>query len=330
LKILYAIQGTGNGHMSRAQVFIPLLKQYGNVDILISSHDHDITLSHPVKFRINGLGFTFGKNGGINYWKSFWRFKLIRFFIDMYQFPLNDYDVVINDFEPLTAWLCKLKKKKIVSLSHHSSYQSKLAPRPQKTNWFNEKVLKYHSPCNAYYSFHFKSYDANIYTPIIRDEITNANIKNNGNILVYLPSYSSENLIPLFEKIQNKRFDIFCKHTSKNYTVKNINVHCISEKEYMNKLLNCEGVICNAGFETPAEAIYLGKKLLCVPMKGQYEQQCNAAALKQLGVLIVDKVDSNFDGIVKNWLLNSNIVQEKYPNQNQEIIDKVIAEFKLK
>jgi hypothetical protein len=89
--------------MSRAQVFIPLLKQYGDVDILISSHDHNITLSHPVKYKLNGLGFTFGKNGGINYWKSFWRFKLIRFFIDMYQFPLNDYDVVINDFEPLNG-----------------------------------------------------------------------------------------------------------------------------------------------------------------------------------------------------------------------------------
>jgi UDP-N-acetylglucosamine:LPS N-acetylglucosamine transferase len=78
LKILYAIQGTGNGHMSRAQVFIPILSKYGDVDVLISSKDHDIKINHPIKYHINGLGFTFGKNGGIDYWQSFFKFKIIR------------------------------------------------------------------------------------------------------------------------------------------------------------------------------------------------------------------------------------------------------------
>ena len=36
MKILYAIQGTGNGHVSRAREIIPFLRKYGNVDILIS------------------------------------------------------------------------------------------------------------------------------------------------------------------------------------------------------------------------------------------------------------------------------------------------------
>jgi hypothetical protein len=35
-------------------------------------------------------------------------------------------------------------------------------------------------------------------------------------------------------------------------------------------------------FETPAEALFLGKKLLVIPMTGQYEQECNAAALAAL------------------------------------------------
>jgi uncharacterized protein (TIGR00661 family) len=109
-----------------------------------------------------------------------------------------------------------------------------------------------------------------------------------------------------------------------------VNVHCISENEYIKKLLNCEGVICNAGFETPAEAIYLGKKFLCIPMKGQYEQRCNAAALKQMGVIVIYKIDSNFNQIISDWITNSKIVHIKYPNQNQEIIEKVISEFDLK
>ena len=36
MKVLYAFQGTGNGHIARAQEIIPILKKYAEVDILIS------------------------------------------------------------------------------------------------------------------------------------------------------------------------------------------------------------------------------------------------------------------------------------------------------
>lgn len=52
-------------------------------------------------------------------------------------------------------------------------------------------------------------------------------------------------------------------------------------------------MLCGAGFETPAEVLHLNKKLLVVPMKSQYEQHCNAAALKKLGVPVLKKVKKN-------------------------------------
>ena len=324
MKILYALQGTGNGHLARANIFIPILKKYGDVDVLISSKDHDIVLNTEVKFKINGLGFTFGKNGGINYWQSFKNFKLIAFFRDMLRFPINDYDVVINDFEPLTAWLCKFKKKKIIALSHHSSYLSNKVPRPQKTDWFTEKVLKYHSPCNHYFSFHFKGYDANIYTPIIKPEIRNGTVTNNQSVTVYLPSYHHQILVPYFLQIPEITFNIFCKHSNKSYCKNNVNIFTINENIFTTAMLNCQGVICNSGFETPAEAIFLGKKLLCIPMKGQYEQQCNAAALKLLGVTVIDEIGNNFVLQIKDWLNNSVAIQINYPDIAEEIIKKLM------
>jgi len=39
--------------------------------------------------------------------------------------------------------------------------------------------------------------------------------------------------------------------------------------------------------ETPAEALFFKKKLMVIPMKGQYEQLYNAECLKQLGVPII-------------------------------------------
>ena len=70
MKILFGIQGTGNGHLSRAKEIIPLLMQYGEVDLLISGTDTEINLPYPVKYRKHGIGFIFGKRGGIDFGKQ--------------------------------------------------------------------------------------------------------------------------------------------------------------------------------------------------------------------------------------------------------------------
>ena len=44
MKILYAIQGTGNGHVSRAYEVVPELQKYGKVDLLLSGNQCDIEL----------------------------------------------------------------------------------------------------------------------------------------------------------------------------------------------------------------------------------------------------------------------------------------------
>ena len=71
MKILYAIQGTGNGHISRARDIVPILQKKGDVDILISGIQADVSLPYPVKYTFKGLSFIFGKNGGIDLIKTY-------------------------------------------------------------------------------------------------------------------------------------------------------------------------------------------------------------------------------------------------------------------
>jgi predicted glycosyltransferase len=66
MKILYAMQGTGNGHLSRARDIIPILQKNNEVDLLISGTQADVVLPYPVKYKFKGLGFIFGDNGGID------------------------------------------------------------------------------------------------------------------------------------------------------------------------------------------------------------------------------------------------------------------------
>jgi len=71
VKILYAIQGTGNGHLSRAEDVIPALREYGELDLFVSGAQADIKLSYPIKYTSKGLSFYFGKRGGIDFLKTF-------------------------------------------------------------------------------------------------------------------------------------------------------------------------------------------------------------------------------------------------------------------
>ena len=71
MKIFYAIQGTGNGHLTVAMEVLPYLQKRGEVHILISGSDVDVDLPYEVKHRLHGLGFIFGKKRGIDYLETY-------------------------------------------------------------------------------------------------------------------------------------------------------------------------------------------------------------------------------------------------------------------
>ena len=79
MRILYGIQGTGNGHLSRAIELIPHFQKVAEVDILISGLHHDLEFKHSIKYKKQGLGFFFGKNGGIDFLKTIRKFNIYRF-----------------------------------------------------------------------------------------------------------------------------------------------------------------------------------------------------------------------------------------------------------
>src|ERR1700742_4411936 len=170
LKILYAIEGTGNGHISRAREIVPLLQQYGELDLLVSGTEAEVTLAQPLKYRFHGFSFVFGTKGGVDKWSTFKIMDLPQLWRDMRSLKVKQYDLIINDFEPVSAWACKLQNKKSVSLSHQCAFVSRKTPRPKRWN-YGEWLLKYYSPTSHHVGFHFERYDNFIHTPVIRSGI---------------------------------------------------------------------------------------------------------------------------------------------------------------
>ena len=146
MKILYAIQGTGNGHLSRAREIIPLLKQKGELDLLISGTQSDVELPYTIKYRFKGLCFVFGKKGGIDVMATYRKGNLKRLFEEIRSLPVENYDLVISDFEPVSAWACKRKHKHCVGLSHQAAVIHKNAPKPSKKDLIGKAILLHYAP----------------------------------------------------------------------------------------------------------------------------------------------------------------------------------------
>lgn len=324
MRILYGIQGTGNGHISRAKDIIKELTKHSKVDVLVSGSEHEVNPDFEVKYRTKGFGFVFGRRGGIDYWESIKRIKPVGLLKDALKIPVNEYDLVISDFEPITAWCARARGVRSVALSHQASFISPKTPRPRKRSLFAELILKWYAPCSVPIGFHFESYDSFIYTPVIRDEVRKAKIEARGHYTVYLPFFDEMYLTNLLKRIDVK-WEVFSKHyKGAPYTIGNITVFPVAGDEFIRSISTSEGVLCGAGFETPAEALYLGKKLLVIPMKGQYEQSCNAEALRRMGVGVVEKIGPEFEKILSDWIESPVRIKVDYEYMLPQVVEQLI------
>lgn len=324
MNILYAIQGTGNGHLSRASDVGPALEKHGKVDYFVSGAQAEINLSAPIKYKSKGLSFYFGKKGGIDYYKTYRLNSSVRLYNEIKTFPVDEYDLIINDFEPITAWASKIKGKKCVALSHQSALLSKACPKPRSADLIGQTILKKYAPATDHYGFHFSAFDENVYTPVVRKLIRDTEIRNLGHYTVYLPAYSDEKIISILSQITDVQWQVFSKHSSKRYEFQNIVINPIDNDQFIRSFSSCSGVLCGAGFEMPSEALYMGKKLLVVPMKNQYEQQCNASALDEMGVPVLKKLGKKSIEKIRKWVGQQETIQVDYPDKTQEIVDLII------
>src|SRR5690606_4726824 len=127
------------------------------------------------------------------------------------------------DFEPVTAWACRLRGIPCVGLSHQSAFLSPKTPRPSRflPHWA-ELLFRYYAPVTHAVSFHFKPYDEFIHPPVIRREIRELTPTNEGHYTVYLPAHDDRLLVGLLRKVSDVKWEIFSKHSRKAYSAGNI------------------------------------------------------------------------------------------------------------
>lgn len=324
MKVLYAIQGTGNGHLSRAMDIVPCLQKRAAVDVLVSGIQADLQLPFDVKYRRHGLSFIFGRSGGVDLWRTFMSSTVRRLVKEINSLPVDEYDLVINDFEPISAWACQIKEKFCVGLSHQSAALDPHSPKPKETDMMGKFIMKNYAPTNLNYGFHFKRYHDRIYTPVIRKQVRELDVTDGSHYTVYLPAYDDARLLKRLLHFSDVEWQVFSKHNKTPFSVGNVQVKPIDNEAFVKSMASSAGVLCGAGFETPAEALFLNKKLLVVPMKNQYEQHLNAAALEEMGVSVIKNLKPKNELAIETWLNSKNTISVRYPDTTQEIVDHVL------
>lgn len=318
MKILYGVQGTGNGHISRASAMANAFKAYPNIEVtwLLSGRKKSQGCGEITHF-IWRRGLTFiAKKGKISMLGTLLKNNIFRYFYDAAQLDLSQYDLIISDFEPVVTLAARLKGKPILGIGHQYAFNYNI---PKKgAGLINDFLMKSFAPATTSVGLHWNHYNTpilppiiNLHTPSVLPEVIN------NKVIVYLPFESTQVIKHVLKNRSHYEFYIYHPEL-KNSDHTNFHFREISQTGFKHDLLTAKKVIANSGFELISECLQLGKEILAKPLQGQMEQHSNAKALKELEYATIME-DLNEESI-KVWLTkNGKNVKVTFPNVSEAL-----------
>jgi len=311
MKVLYGVQGTGNGHISRARAVNKYLREFGvEVDYIFSGRPREKYFDMQ-EFRdwrcYTGLTFVH-ESGELKIGKTLKNASLRQLWRDINTIELDGYDLIITDFEPITAWAARRRGKTCIGLGHQYAFNHGVPRRGE--DFAGKKIMQWFAPASESLGLHWHHFNQPILPPIVDMEHVEKPSEPKK-ILVYLGFETRDDVIALLKPFTDYTFYYYGAF-EKEERLGHIMLKPLSREGFKYDLATTSGVICNAGFELSSEAIQLGKKLLVKPLMGQMEQLSNACAMEELGLaMTMDALDQK---ITADWLENFDAKQVHYPN----------------
>lgn len=316
-KVLYGVQGTGNGHISRAAAMNKALSRLGGYDVtwVMSGRPQQKLMCCESYQWYRGMTFA-ASNGKIQLFSTLTGINLPQFFRDIREISLDDYELIITDFEPVIAWSAKKQGRKTLGIGHQYAFYY---PMPVVgKNLIPKLAMKYLAPADIKIGLHWHHFDQPVLPPIVDMHSVSLDQQQVADkVLVYLPFENQDELIKMLSGISGWNFYIYCAGMEK-FNLGNIHTRAISKTGFKNDLVTASALITNSGFELISESLTLGKKILTKPLYGQVEQLCNAKALSELGyATVINKLNAK---TVLNWLESTTAVYRvNYPDVSMAI-----------
>jgi uncharacterized protein (TIGR00661 family) len=275
VKILYGVQATGNGHITRARAMNQAFKNNKlEVDFMFSGRKQE-DLFDMEEFGnyacYQGLTFI-TKSGSIAPIATLKKSNIRQLYRDIRALDLSQYDLILTDFEPISAWSARAQRKNSVAIGHQYAFGHKIPKAGD--NFLTRLFMQYFAPAKVELGLHWHHFGQSILPPIAQTHSKPLKVINNK-IVVYLGFESPEDIIHLIAPFSDYIFYVYGNFgediINSSSDLPHIKFCRLSRETFKEDLASCNGVISNAGFELSSEAIHLGKKILVKPLAGQIE-----------------------------------------------------------
>lgn len=314
-KILYGISGIGFGHTYRQLPIIEHFSRFAEMVIFAYGASYDFYAArfknyHNVKvLRVavpffvgnqSGLDFSSTASSPLNRGQDFFAVNCAAF----YQADeiLGKPDLVISDYEPMSAQYAYRKNAPLATFDQQSKYLYGDFPATLHGYTFQDEIERLH--------MFFPRADARIacsffrvpkktegdkvllFPPIIREDVLKigrGKQKRGDSILVYISSarefvQSPAVLGKIFAAQKNTHFHIFMRPADaailRKMHLPEISVYDHGDKRFNEILKICAGIVATAGHSLLSEAMYLGIPVYAIPVS-PYEQHMNARVINE-------------------------------------------------
>ncbi len=319
MRILYGVQTTGNGHISRSREIVRYLKASGHdVHVILSGRKvgelSEMELFEPYDV-FRGLTIH-ASHGRIKYLETAADLDLLTFYRDIHRYDAAGFDLVITDFEPISARIARRCRIPSIGMGHQYAFCYDIPMDGQNilTLW----LIRHFARTDIRIGFHWHHFNHPVLPPVIPSFLTSGTDIVKNKIVVYLPFEDPPSVKALLRRLETHQFYIYGGR-GEPYNDGNLCCRPFSRMGFLDDLMSCEGVICNAGFQLPSEVLHLGKKLLVRPLSGQMEQESNALAITQLNLgRVMDCLDRE---VIARWLACSDATQIRFPNVAEMLAD---------
>ena len=300
-RIIYAVAGEGFGHASRAHLVGQRFLDAGHEVIFAASHRALLYLRQYYGERVKeifGLTFDYSKgyvDPAATVWKNLTRFpqghRLNRELFEQVYQPFEP-DLVVTDFEPFSAWWAWRNRVPFLSIDNeHLLIMCTLDHRLRDIlGRLNATlVVRFHYfgarayVVTSFFKAPLRRRTVVLAPPIVRPAIARLQSSDAGHIVVYATTGThEEQWREVLGRFASQEFHIY--GFNKNAEWKSCIFKEASTEGFATDLAAARGVIASAGFSLISECLYLRKKMLLLPLAGQYEQVLNVRNIERLGL----------------------------------------------
>jgi uncharacterized protein (TIGR00661 family) len=315
MKILYGVVGEGMGHAMRSRVVLDHLTRLHDVQVVVSGRAYDYLKTraseqlavrkiwgYTLVYEDNEVRRwrTLGQNlkGAVTGWP-----ENIRAYVEIAD--KFEPDVVISDFETWSTLFAQRHGLPLISVDN-MQIVNRCAHAPEVLAGVEDEfrltnaIVKAKVPGALHYHITTFFYPptrkerTSLHPPILRPEILAARPEGGGHLLVYQTSTSNPQLLDGLRKSGRECRIYGLRRDSKEELVDaNLRFKPFGEAGFIDDLRTAVGVIASAGFTLMGEAVYLGRPMLAVPVRQQFEQILNARYLEREGYgLAADELDA--------------------------------------